>query len=201
MVSQVAAVAYSHAVSSQCGRQRQRQPPGLGKLNTSCTVGPVISLFTPEQSKSLGKSVIVPLPTQPTVGPPPSLIPSTRRNCSKRAVFLASSTVPSCTILTLALLDVHHCPSALRAAPPALPFRRISPPLAGEAISLCGALLLLLVLARCASVLPILWLHNWAHASKLSATDMIIIWWVGGRVGGRVVPGATPLHPKRTKAG
>jgi hypothetical protein len=47
---------------------------------------------------------------------------------------------------------------------------------AGEAITLCGVLLLLLLIARAVSVLPILWLHNWMHAAKLSATDMIIIW-------------------------
>ncbi len=47
---------------------------------------------------------------------------------------------------------------------------------AGETISLCGALLLLLLLARGASVLPVVALHNWLHPAKLSTTDTVIIW-------------------------
>lgn len=48
---------------------------------------------------------------------------------------------------------------------------------AGEAAWLCTALLLLLLVSRAASVLPIVLAHNcMAHTNRLSATDIVIIW-------------------------
>ncbi|KAJ9527600.1 hypothetical protein QJQ45_025868 [Haematococcus lacustris] len=49
----------------------------------------------------------------------------------------------------------------------------------GEALSLCGVLLLLLLLSRAASVIPIITLYNWTAQTKISTTDIFVIWWSG----------------------
>ncbi|GFH30031.1 Na_H_Exchanger domain-containing protein [Haematococcus lacustris] len=46
----------------------------------------------------------------------------------------------------------------------------------GEALSLCGVLLLLLLLSRAASVIPIITLYNWTAQTKISTTDIFVIW-------------------------
>lgn len=46
---------------------------------------------------------------------------------------------------------------------------------------LCASLLVLLLLARAAAVLPIVGAHNWLKPhNKLTSTDAVIIWWVCG---------------------